>query len=364
MKKTILIIAFALCILPCFCIKAFAFEDYQTESIADEVGIDKLDNEYLSKDELSGDKSVNVFEKTFSIIKDSIRDNGFSVIKSFGGVFAVVLLSCVMGAMKFSKSETLDKVCSYISLLVLAGITYNLLYKLFVYITAVMETLTTAVGTLMPIMASLYVFGGNAAAGAASSSGLLLLLSVISLICTKVILPLLQISFALCLVGAIPGSINLCSATNLIKNTTTTIMAFVFSLLGFALYLQTTVASASDTFVTRSVRFASGVIVPVIGNMLGDASRTVMASVSVIKGTVGIAGVVIILSIVVPPIIVVLLNKLMLLLCGIISKSLNCDTESRFLYDLIGILNVLLALTVGAGVVCIIAFAVFVRVSV
>lgn len=364
MKKLLLITAFIFCLLPCFCIKTLAYEDSQTESIAEQAGANNLENDYLTEDELSGDKSVNVFEKTLSIIKDSLRDNGLSVVRSFGGVLAVVLLSCVMGAMKFGQNETLDKVCGYISVLVLAGVTYNIFYKLFVYITAVMESLTVAVGSLMPIMASLYVFGGNSAAGAASSTGLLLLLSVISMICTKVILPLLRISFALCLAGAIPGSINLGSVTNLVKNTSTTLMAFVFTLLGFALYLQTAVASASDSFVTRSVKFASGVIVPVIGNMLGDASRTVMASVSVIKGSVGAVGVVIILSIVIPPIIVVLLNKLMLLICGIVSKSLGCEIESRFIYDLLGTLNVLLALVAGAGAVCIIALAVFVKTGV
>ena len=166
------------------------------------------------------------------------------------------------------------------------------------------------------------------------------------------------------MVGAIPGSVNLSSVNALVKNTATTVMAFVFTLLGFTLYLQTTVASASDNFVTRSVKFASGVFVPVIGNMLGDASRTVIASVSVIKGSVGTIGMVMILSAVLPPLLIVMLYKLMLLVCSICAKALSCERESALLYDIGSVLGVLMALIAGAGVICIIAMAVFIKTGV
>jgi hypothetical protein len=73
---------------------------------------------------------------------------------------------------------------------------------------------------------------------------------------------------------------------------------------------------------------------------------------------------VIILSAVIPPLIVVVMNKLMLLLCGITAKMLGCEREGALLYDLCGVLNVLLALVAGAGAVCIIALAVFMKTGV
>ena len=359
--KKISVAAVVFVLLNLFSITACAYPNESAESIAEIAGADKLKSEYLSDEELSGNKNINVFEKAFQIIISTLTDNGITVIKSFGAILGVVILSSVMSAMKFGNSETLDVACGYISVLALSGVTYSVLYNLFVFVIASMETLTVAMSSLMPIMASLHIFGGTGATGAAGSAGLTLFFSVLSVICTKVLLPLLQISFALCLVGAIPSSVNLSSVTNLVKNTATTVMAFIFTLLGFTLYLQTAVSSASDTYVTRSIKFATGVFVPVIGNMLGDAARTVMASVSIVKGTVGAVGSVIVFSAVLPPIIAVALHKLLLLGCGIIAKSLGCESESRLLYDLMGILNVLLALVSGAGVICIIALAVFIK---
>lgn len=361
MKKT-LVALFAIALsLAFFSVGARAYSNETEQSIADEAGADKLKNNFLSEDELNGDKTINIFEKAFSIIASSFGENKNTVLRSFGSILAVVILAATVHSLKFGGSEALETATAYVSILVLSGVTYGVLYNLFVIVIASLESLTLSVSTLMPIMAALHAAGGTAVTGAATGAGLTMFLSVISIICGKVLLPLVRIAFALCIVGAIPGSVNLSAVTNLVKNTATTLMAFVFGLLGFTLYLQSTVAAASDSYITRSIRFASGVFVPVIGSMLGDASRTVIASVSVVKGTVGASGVVIILSAVLPPLITIVLHKLLLLTCAIIAKTLSCERESGFLYDMCGIINVLLALVAGAGAVSIIAIAVFVK---
>ena len=338
-----------------------AYSNETEESIADIAGADKLSNDYLSEDEKNGDKSVNIFEKAITIILDTFKGNSRGVFASFGSVMAVIILCRVLDSLKFGDGEAIDSAMGYVSVLALSGITYSVIYKLFIFVIASMESLTLVMSSLLPITASLYALGGSPASGAAASSGLSLFMNILSILCTKVILPLLQTSFALSLTGAIPSGINLSAVSNFIKSLSTTLLAFIFTLLGFVLYFQTAVASASDGFFTRSVKFASGVFIPVIGGMLGDAAKTVMSSVSVIKGTVGTAGVVIILSVVIPPIVAVSLNKIMLLMCSALAKTLGCERESALLYDLGGILNVLLALVFGSGAVCLIAMAIFVK---
>ena len=360
MKKTFIAFLFVL-LIPITGLKTLAYGGDTEESIADIAGTDKLESVYLTDAELEGDKTVNIFEKVILITVDSLKANGKGVIASFGSVMAVIILCCVLNSMKFGGNETADAAMGYISVLALSGITHSLLYNLFVFTIAAMESLTLVMSSLIPITATLYSLGGNPAAGASASAALSLFLSVLSILCTKVILPLLRISFALSLTGAMPSGINLSAVSNFVKSLTTTLLAFIFTLLGFVLYFQTAVASASDNFFTRSVKFASGVFIPVIGGMLGDAARTVLSSVSVVKGTVGTAGAVTILAVVIPPIVAVALNKIMLLLCSVLAKKLGCERESALLYDLGSILNVLLALVCGAGAVCIIAMAVFVK---
>jgi stage III sporulation protein AE len=130
------------------------------------------------------------------------------------------------------------------------------------------------------------------------------------------------------------------------------------------MYLQTTVAASADNYAYRTARFASGVFVPVIGSIIGDATRTVFGSIGVIKSTAGAIGITVILSIVIPPIILVVLYKFAVLGSAILSRVLGCERESHFLYELNGIMNVLMALIIGAAAVLVVAVAVFIKTGV
>ncbi len=361
--KKISVLALLLILVIAFPLDTLAYGDDTAESIADMAGADEISGDYLDADEISGNKSINIFGKAFDIICDAFSENGNGIMRSFGMIMGMILLCCVLHSLKFGSAE-LDTVCGYIAVVALSGVTYSVLYELFILVVASMESLSLLMSSLMPIMASLYVFGGASATGAAASSALTLFLTVLSLLCTKALLPMLRISFALSITGAMPDGINLSPVTNLIKSTATVVMSFLFTLLSFALYFQTSVAAASDNFFAKSVRFVSGVFVPIIGNMLGDASRTVIASVSVVKSTVGAVGVTLIMSVILPPIIIVILNKLMLIACSALAKTLGCDREGALMTELGGILNILLALVIGAGAVSIIAMAVFIKTGV
>lgn len=360
MKKLIfLVIAFLL--FPFFVINASAYDDSDAEIIASEAQADKLSSEYLTREEASGDRRINIFEKAYAIFRDSLNSQGIPILRSFGGILALITLCAAMNAMKFGESLPLDTACGYISVLALSGVSYSVFYNLFISVIACMESLTLTVSSLMPIMSSLYVFGGSPSVAVANNSALLLFLSVISLLCTKILLPLLRVLFALCLVGAMPSGVNLSPITNLVKSTANVLMSFMFTLVGFVLYFQTAIAKAGDGFAMKSLRFASGVFVPVIGNMLGDAASTVVASVSVVKGCVGGVGVVMIIAAILPAVLSVLLHRLMLSCCAAIAKVLSCERESLFLNDLSGVLGLLFSLLLGSGAVSIIALAVFLR---
>ena len=362
MKKLVFALLLAI-FVPIFAISASAYDSSDAESIAAQAEADKLKSDRLSESELSGDEQINIFEKAYEIFCDSIKSETLPCLRSFGSILATLTLCAVMRLLRFGENDALDTACGYISLLALSGAIYSALYSLYVAVIACMESLTLTLSTLMPIMSSLYVFGGNASVAAANNSALLLFLNIVSLICTKLLLPLLRILFAMCLVGALPTGVNLSSLTAMVKSTATTLLSFVFTMTGFVLYFQTAIAKSADGFALKGLRFASGVFVPVIGNMLGDAASTVIASASVVKGTVGAVGIVLLLSAVLPTLISVMLHRLMLSCASAIAFALSCDVEGRLLDDLNQINGLLFALLLGSFAVSIIAMAIFLSIG-
>ncbi len=365
MKKCLKFLFFLILLLSISGIGCAAFDTSTEEALAERAGLGELSVDAVTKEELSGDSKINLFGKILTFISDALKVGAASSLKGFALILTVVILSAVLASFKWTTTNTsLHTAYEYISILALSGVTFTIFTSVFSFVREALTSLNTFMLALLPVTGSLYIFGGNAATASVSNAALILFFGIINSICTSFLMPFLQISFALCLASAIPGTVNLTSVSTLVRNTTTTVLAFLFSLFGFAMYLQTIIAASADNYAYRSVRFASGVFVPVIGSMIGDASRTVFGSIGVIKSVVGAIGITVILSIIIPPIILVVMYKLALLGCAIISRALGCERESRFLYELNGIMNVLMALLIGCAVVLIIALAIFIRAGV
>lgn len=284
---------------------------------------------------------------------------------NFAAMLGVIVLCSLLHALKhLSPFGALENACSFVTAIAVSGVSYALLADLFVRTGQALTAFTEYLAALLPVSASLLVSGGNASAAAASSAGFSLFLTAISLICSAVLFPFLQISFSAGFASALPGTIDLSPIGNLIRNTAGLLLMFLFSLLGFMLSMQTAISAAADSFLFRTVRFASGILIPVVGNILGDAARTVAGSVSVIKSTVGGIGTVVTLTILLPPFLLLAFHRLMLSLCAALAKMLGCEKEGQLLTDLGGTLSILMGLLAGAEVIALLYLAVFIKTGV
>lgn len=97
--------------------------------------------------------------------------------------------------------------------------------------------------------------------------------------------------------------------------------------------------------------------IPVIGSVIGDASRTVNASIATVKSTVGYIGVAALAILLLPPIITAILYKFVVLLAAMAARILGCDRESKLLYDISSLLSVLMATIIGVSAVFLISVA-------
>ncbi|HBL85185.1 MAG: hypothetical protein A2Y17_01445 [Clostridiales bacterium GWF2_38_85] len=359
MKRLIKISAICSVLLILFAVPVFAYEDELTNSIAADIGDSDYD-EYVDKDEVAGDKDITIAAKLLQVLSDSISEAFKKVFGSFSILAGILIAASLLSGLK-GDNPALSNTYDYISVLVLSAAVFNIAQVAFTITATALKTITTFSLAYIPITTTLYTLGGNPVAAAANWSTMSLYLTLVETVESSVLMPLLLCCFALCLVSALPSCVQLGSLSSLIRNSVTTILAFLFSMLSFVLYFQTTIAAAADSQAMRTVKFASGVFVPVIGSIIGEAAKSVYTSVGMIKATAGAAGVVTMLSIVIPPFIFVVAAKLSILLAGMLGRILGLERESRFLYEVNSLFGVLLAILIGASVVFFLSVAVFIN---
>lgn len=276
----------------------------------------------------------------------------------------LMLISAVVGTIRRSvRSEAAARAVSLgVSCAVLASLV-STLYEQLEKVSLFLSRLNALINALLPMMATLYVMGGNVAVAAVQNSTLLLFMSLCENLCNRTVIPMTGLCLAFTLASIVSPSLSLRGLSGWIKSSYTKTLGFVMLLLAFVLSAQTALRAAADSLGARAAKFLAGNLIPVVGGALGDTFRTVAAGVSFLKSTVGVGAVTVLLLLLLPVLISLMLTRLALRLSLAVAELLGCEAEGRLLGELIGIYGTLIAVVALCTVLFIFALTLFVRVS-
>jgi len=288
-------------------------------------------------------------------------------VKNFIPVMVLIILGAVIEVIKNlhgNGENNLSDIINLVLIICLAGAVFYNVRECFYTAKKFLEDIHAYMMTIIPVMASLSTISGNVASAAANSAGLYIALNVIDAASGGVILPVLQICFALSLAKQITEStdtVNLGGVSSYIRSVLNWIFIFIMTILTAVLLFQNILASSADTVAARTVKFTVTSFVPVVGGMIGDISRTIIGSIQVVKSAAGIFGVLVIIITLLPPLITVALNKLMLKISGAFALILGMDKQSEFLKEMNSLLDITVAVMASAAVVFIFDITVFIK---
>ncbi|MBQ9784736.1 MAG: hypothetical protein IJW29_04465 [Clostridia bacterium] len=281
-------------------------------------------------------------------------------VKILARVIGVLLLSAIGKALQSTlRSEGLARAFSYCTSLVMLLLLLGESYHSIRTVTDYLANLQSVTSASIPLMGALYAMGGNASAAVASSTGLSLFLVVLENIVSKSILPFCGICLAFSLVSSLDTSVRLRTLSDTVKRNYTTVLAFLMMLLLAMLGAQTTLGAKSDTLAMKSVKFAAGSMIPVVGGSVSELLRTVSASVGYMRGGVGICGVLLLILLLLPVLIELWLMRLVWQIAASVADLLGCDAEKRLLDEFTSLHGYLIAAVAICTAVPLFSFTLF-----
>ena len=330
--------------------------------------------DYLDSEDLSGELALeNISGKfnfgfIFNIIMSITGGLVSAAVKNFLPVLALIILSAavmaVNGLGRSDKSESFAEILNFVMLVCLAGAIFYNMRDCFYIAKRFLDDIHAYMMSMIPVMASLSTLSGNIAAAAANSAGLFAVLNIVEAISARVILPVLQICYALALARCLSessGSVNLSGVSAYIRSILNWIFIFIMTVLVTIIFFQNVLAASADTVAARTVKFTVSSFVPVVGGVLGDATSTVMGSMQAVKSVTGVFGVLVIIITLLPPLINIILHKLLLNISGAFALILGLDKQSGFLKEMGSLLDMTLAVMIAVSVVFIFDIAVFIK---
>lgn len=262
----------------------------------------------------------------------------------FASLLGILVLSAVFKT--FRQTVTGDGVKQAVTLLA-SLVTVTLLlrvqYDTLDMVKGLFDSLSLLVSAMAPIMATLYAMGGNVRTAVVGQGGMMTFLALMETATAKTILPVTGFCTALAVSSAVAPQVKLGGVLNLIKKCYTFFLGTLMLLLTFTLSVQTALAAASDNVAMRGAKMLAGNAIPVVGSSIGDTLKTVAGSVTFLRSTVGLGGVLLVVFLVIPPLVSVILHRLAFMAAGVAAEVLGCETESKLIGGFVTIYGYLLA---------------------
>lgn len=139
------------------------------------------------------------------------------------------------------------------------------------------------------------------------------------------------------------------------------ILIVTMTLMSFVLALQTTAAAASDTFAQRTIRFAIGSYLPIVGGTVSESFSVISSSLNVIKEMSGVGGVAVLLIAFIPPLLLLIFNRFSIGAAAAAAGMLGADRERELLSECGSVCTLMIAVCAAGAVMYIVAIGIFCR---
>ena len=275
-------------------------------------------------------------------------------------LLGIVILCALVGTVAsncggLSRSvECCTRLCMFCAI---SGVAVSCVETLSVYF----ERLFAAVASFLPLSAALFAMGGNLNAAASNSASLGVVLAVCEFFCTKTVIPVFCVCLCLSVLSAFDGvgasAGGAVSAT--VRKWYMTALSFVMMILTVSLGASNLLAVKADNMAMRGAKFAVSSFIPVSGGTLSSTLGTLSASVELLRGSVGVIGIVILLLLLLPTVIELALLRGVFTVSSFCASTLGCHGEAKLLSELESLYGYLEGVAALSAAVFIIAFAIF-----
>ncbi len=163
------------------------------------------------------------------------------------------------------------------------------------------DSMTMFSKALLPTMATVTALSGAPAGAAARQLATVLFSDVLLTLIDRLLMPLVYVYVAAITAYAAVGNEGLRRIAGTVKWAVSFILSIV--LLAFVGYLTVSgvIAGSADAVTIKATKFTMSSMVPVVGGILSDAAETVLAGAGVLRGTVGLFGMLAVLAMCIMP---------------------------------------------------------------
>lgn len=295
-----------------------------------------------------GERLLSLLAATLGRIRELGLDEG---LRTLGLILSAALLCSILEDSPRGKAAV-----PLVGALTIAAACVRPLDSMLALGTKTIQDLHAYTELLLPAMTGLMAVSGGLSTSAASGLGMLLFDLLLSLT-TGLLVPLLYLFLVLGVAESALGLDQLAKLRDFIKWLLVTAVKLLMWSYSAILAMTGLISGNLDAQKLRSLRSAIAGMVPVVGNIVSEASASLLSAASLLRTSVGLYGMIAVFGICLAPFVRMAVQYLLLrlgtALCGLFGKG----SQSPLLEKLSQAMGLMLALT---GIACLLSMMILV----
>ena len=303
------------------------------------------------------------FEYYINLFLSQLPKAFSQISKSFYSCTFIIIVSIIFSAIKENLKvdlEIFNKISTSLLVLCLFSPTALCFEKASSHLSAMCAYMIS----FTPTALLLHSFSGATITASFMSQSLPIAISILEFICIFTVLPTLKCLFSLTAINSLIKKSNLEGLCDFLKGFCLWFSGLCFTLFTGIISLQNILGSSADNLTMKGLKYGASRFIPIAGGLVSESMKSVLESVSYLKSTTGIAGIIFIIYTVIPPLCTVLIMKAFLWCLCFISKATGQEEKAKLLSCYNSCYNLLLALIIGCSTAFIIMFGVFMKTTV
>lgn len=202
---------------------------------------------------------------------------------------------------------------------------------------------------LLPVMTAATAAQGGTVTSATIYTGTVFFNALLTTGISKLIIPMVYVFMALSVAFGALGDDVLKSLRDLVKWLITWSLKIILYVFTGYLGITGVVSGTTDAAAVKAAKLTISGFVPVVGNIVSDASEAILVSADVMKNAAGIYGLLAVIAICIGPFLKIAVQYILLKLTASVCAAFGTKKSSDLIKDFSGVMGLLLAMT---GTVC------------
>lgn len=280
-----------------------------------------------------------------------------TAVTSCLGIIAAILLTSLVGHLPGSTQKVTDMVATVTVALILFEPS-GALIRLGV---DTVKEISEYGKLLLSVMTAAMAAQGGVSTSAALYTGTAFFDALLSGLISSVIVPMIYIFLCLSVAGCATGEDLLDRLVGFVKWLMTWCLKIVLYVFTGYIGITGVVSGVTDAAAIKATKLTISGMVPVVGGILSDASEAVLVSAGLVKGAVGIYGVLVVIALWIRPFIEIGVQYLMLKLTAGICGIFSVKAPVKLIESFSGAMGMLLAMTGTVSVLLMISVVCLMR---